>query len=689
MNTLILSGCKPEPLSSYLKGLGVFRLVTEQADPKARSRWTDAGLEIETSLNRQQLVEFLASTYRPTPLISPWNGGSGFYQGDQQSGIQAIEQSTTDRFATYRAAIHVGRKLVEEWGLEERPTDERKRAFVDALRSRLPEEALEWIDAAVVVSDERLRYPPLLGTGGIDARLEFTNNQMQWLAKAFLSKTPPNPRIVEATIFGEPVRGVDRSVIGQFSPAQAGGRNATAGFERDSLASALDFILSFEGAVLFACSASRQLDSGVRSGAFPFVVESTGGGYPSSILNEKSRSRAEVWLPLWSRPTCLIELRRLLSEGRVSVGRRPAQTGTDFARAIAELGIDRGIVGFSRFGFYQRNGDTHLAVSIGRWRVRRNVQVDLLAPFDEWTRGFRNLAIEKRCPSAIQRSLQRLDSAVLDLCRIPNESTCAGEVLQALGAAEGAMSLRRLHRPVPALGPSWLDATQEDSVEYRLARSLASAGFREALVLVRWDTPWRWLDQDDRQTVWSTRPLVANLLEVLHRRDLATDSDHKSSRVPKYFAALGDISAFLDQQVDEARLESWLRGLSLIDWRKVPTALRAVGPASPSPSLLFALTATVFHRLPRPNIQIPRTAGLLRRAAAGDASGCASLCLRRLRSHGLQPAVTQLTANPTEMRRVAAAFAFPLSQADRLFLLDSITQPSTEKEPVRDHSSSH
>ena len=35
--TLFLSGCTPEPLMGYLKALGVFRLVSEQADPNCRA----------------------------------------------------------------------------------------------------------------------------------------------------------------------------------------------------------------------------------------------------------------------------------------------------------------------------------------------------------------------------------------------------------------------------------------------------------------------------------------------------------------------------------------------------------------------------------------------------------------------------------------------------------------------------
>ena len=39
MNTIVLAGCTPEPLMSYLKAIGVFRLVSEQADASARGCW--------------------------------------------------------------------------------------------------------------------------------------------------------------------------------------------------------------------------------------------------------------------------------------------------------------------------------------------------------------------------------------------------------------------------------------------------------------------------------------------------------------------------------------------------------------------------------------------------------------------------------------------------------------------------
>src|SRR5688572_13903754 len=102
MNDLVLTGCIPNVLASYLKALAVHRLVAEQEDSGASSWWDPDGVfHLSSSLDRDGLIEFLLDRYAPTPVVTPWNGGSGFYPSDQKSGIEAIERSTGDRFQPY------------------------------------------------------------------------------------------------------------------------------------------------------------------------------------------------------------------------------------------------------------------------------------------------------------------------------------------------------------------------------------------------------------------------------------------------------------------------------------------------------------------------------------------------------------------------------------------------------------
>ena len=127
MNELILDGCTPEPLMGYLKALGVLRLVSEDhehGDPAARGFWRDGVFVLETTLNRDGLLKFFFERYSPTPLLAPWNGGSGFYtkldldrfldtEGKEVAfkgreavdAINAVENSDGERLARYRGQI--------------------------------------------------------------------------------------------------------------------------------------------------------------------------------------------------------------------------------------------------------------------------------------------------------------------------------------------------------------------------------------------------------------------------------------------------------------------------------------------------------------------------------------------------------------------------------------------------------
>ena len=75
-----LTGCSPTPLANYLKALGILRLVAEQSDASARGWWQDEHFCLLTRLSREELHAFFLDEYQPTPIISPWNKGSGFYK---------------------------------------------------------------------------------------------------------------------------------------------------------------------------------------------------------------------------------------------------------------------------------------------------------------------------------------------------------------------------------------------------------------------------------------------------------------------------------------------------------------------------------------------------------------------------------------------------------------------------------
>ena len=181
-----LKGCSPTPLAHYLKALAVLRLISEQKDSEARGWWKDECFFLATSMEREELLQFFLEEYRPTPMLTPWNGGSGFYLKDKKDGLDAIKGSQEARFAPFREAIALGELLTH--GFEESPKDEIKAALQAQIKQKANVEFSVWLNAAYVLGiDGKTVYPAMLGSGGNDGRLDFTNNYMQRLAEMFLN----------------------------------------------------------------------------------------------------------------------------------------------------------------------------------------------------------------------------------------------------------------------------------------------------------------------------------------------------------------------------------------------------------------------------------------------------------------------------------------------------------------------
>ncbi|HEY4302013.1 MAG TPA: type I-U CRISPR-associated protein Csx17, partial [Candidatus Didemnitutus sp.] len=390
MSNLILNGCAPVPLAHYLKALGILRLVAEQFDEAATGSWQNDRLELRSSVDADGLVEFLSRAYSPTPILAPWNGGSGFFPKDNDEALVAIEKSSVERFSAYRAGIAAARRELLRLELKGKPDGDTKARLLQSCRNAFPERPLRWLDAVLVLGQDGPRFPPLLGTGGNDGRLEFTNNFMQRVIEVMDpvtgEPTTESERWLYAALFGNTASGLaTKSPIGQFFPGAAGGANSTSGFDAPSAANPWDFILMIEGALLFAAASVKRLES-TNDGSlvYPFCVRQAGVGYASAAVADEADARCEMWMPLWNEPTTLAELCAIFSEGRSQVRGRAARNGVDFAQAAVTLGVDRGIAAFQRYGFQVRNGLAYFATPLERVIVRRNARADLLADIEQW-----------------------------------------------------------------------------------------------------------------------------------------------------------------------------------------------------------------------------------------------------------------------------------------------------------------
>jgi CRISPR-associated protein Csx17 len=94
LTAIPLEGLRPEPLASYLAALGVLRLVSEQLDPEAEEWWHQEQFYLRSHVDADSLTSFFLHGYRPTPIASPWNAGSGFYQRSPTALSLALSAAT-------------------------------------------------------------------------------------------------------------------------------------------------------------------------------------------------------------------------------------------------------------------------------------------------------------------------------------------------------------------------------------------------------------------------------------------------------------------------------------------------------------------------------------------------------------------------------------------------------------------
>lgn len=606
-HTIELGGCTVTVLAGYLKALGIQRLLAEAGaagDPDACSAWDERGVCMLTSrFDAEALTRFFLDAYAPTPMLTPWNGGSGFFPGDQQAGIAAIEASTDARFEPYRKSIAAARSILRDLRLAEKPAKEHKPGLMKRCRNRLPEAFLRWLDAAVVLSDDDPRYPPLLGTGGNDGRLDFANNFMQRLAELFLApparkRGPDREARLRTALFGARTRqAFDTVAVGQFAPGLAGGANMTAGLDADSRVNPWDFVLMLEGALVFAGAASRRCEwAAGGSASFPFHVYASGVGYASAAEADEDAARAELWVPRWTRPTTYVELQALFGEGRLDVAGRRARTGLDAARALASLGADRGIARFERFAFLRRNGLAFLAAHMGGFDVHLREGVELLGDLDELVGRLDRL---DKPPYAVAAARRRLKQAMFEVCRADEQAhdddarvrqrrargladvlAAFGNVLRALARSPKA---RAAFESQPLLTDAWHAAAHDGSPEYAIAAAVASWDVRADLLPITLVGDKRWRPDGDVRVTWMARDVFENIVALAQRRLRSHDDDLGSLRglwsidVPALRALLGLGESALDPE----RLADLVFGLAFVDGVRN----RAGRPARPRASL--------------------------------------------------------------------------------------------------------
>lgn len=605
-----LPGVRPTPLASYLSGLGLIRLLGEQADPSLTAWWTDDGLVIDTTVS--DLAAWLADDYVPTPVLNPWNKGSGFDAKDTNAKrvIATLTAMPGPRLEPFRRALEVATVVGERYRSGRWHKDEAKQQAVREFRNLCPEEVLPWIDATVVLAGDQVHFPPLLGTGGNDGRLDFSSTFHKRLVDVLTPKRHARSLALAVDLLsGTQNERLAAEPVGQFDPGGAGGRNSSPFGGGESLVNPWAFVLLVEGALLFAASAARRHLHGARRAAVPFTVAASPDGSPSGAEGENSRG--EVWAPVWQRPFAYPEIRQLFAEARATWNGRPAQRAAEFYAATHTLGVARGIASFQRYGLQQRNGLAFVAVPLDRVEVRHQPAVRLAARLEDWVSRVRR----GEPSSAVGRALRRFERAHLEFVR-EGEPKMLAHLLAALTDLELAVGRSgRARQDVPVRRPpSARDFLAEfrhvDAPEMRVAVGLASCAtvpgpgeparsMRHLLLPVDPDGRWR---SAPVVPGLGLRPLTQVLADVLVWRGRTASGEPAQPAyrgvpgfrrgIPVPAADLHDLAANL---LDEQQLHLWLRACLALHWQGVTHTWPDADVRFPVPTL--ALLAPFTHGL--------------------------------------------------------------------------------------------
>lgn len=671
-----LNGCAPDPLAHYLKALGILRLVAEQADPLARGWWEGDRYRIATTLSREELEAFFLHRYEPTPMVAPWNGGTGFYPKDKKAkvAIQGLVANTSVRFGPYKRAIKAAQDLVGT--RKEVPEKKEKEVFLSQCKFMWRGGHRDAMDAAVVLdSKNKPAYPALLGSGFNDGRLDFTSNFMGRLLRLFPANGVPSP--IATSLLGDALWRhsslgmMAKGAIGQFLPGGAGGANSSNAPDGEAISNPWDFILMLEGAMLFTAHATRRMGATQSNrAAAPFAVGAQGAGYASSADTDES-ARGEQWMPLWSQPMKLAELKHLLGEGRAQLGAKAVKEPLDLARAVAQLGTTRGIVAFQRYGYIERNGQANLAVPLGRFRVPERIipQLACLDDLDAWLSRLRRTVRDKNASARLRLVERQLSDALFAVAQHPNESSRWLSILLALSEVDAVILTSKEAKcgPTPKLRPDWVPAADDGSPEFRLAVAFALQWDEKPFGSIR--RHWIPGKNDETAAVMKGRNGIDDAIALVKRRliEASQNGQRRLTLKPQIRASadLNDITRLLVGGVDIDRTIALARALMALDvrqWSSNPRPpQKTQGKDYPDDAWLAIRLAMLPWPLPDGrNIGIDPA--ILRRLESGDAATAVDLALRRLRAAGIT-ATVRCAVVPAEIaHRWAAALAFPITR---------------------------
>ncbi|GAC1401618.1 MAG: hypothetical protein NVSMB64_00010 [Candidatus Velthaea sp.] len=695
MSEFVCGGLRTVSLLGYLKTIGIARAYALQLDPEVKVRLTDDGAKFSTKHTRETFERFFLETYAPTPVVNPWNKGGGVAKNSKSRSadelVRRIERTTSDRWQPYRDAIVAARSAVVLAEAHDLTKDaDRKKLLVSLYRARCPEAAIAWIDTAVILGAKDAGFPPIVGSGGNDGRLDFGVTFADFALKVMDDR--PARGFDRGALLSDALNGTTTTALvsgslGQYAPATSVKFNLGNGMLGDGFVNPWDYVFAIEGTVAFAGAIAKRANTGERTTA-PFSFSSIAAGFGTASSGEDTRG--ELWLPIWIGTASWPAISALLRRGRLEVdlsndnrtATRSARNSLDAVHGALTLGMASGVDRMERVVFAARNGLAYTGMSAGTIRVgeRRDPAIaSLNRETLQWVTRTASLQIGAQASEAIhayEATLYRYSSIRFD--DRSQRAIAFQDVIAALGTVARTVALAppREHRPLPFLDPSLLERDgplDDGSSEHRIARALASLRFSEAAVSsesIRFDLICERFEGgrpaygSDRKSLWhpDTVALLASLAERRTRDPAAATGAGLDNSLERAFAT--DFESFLSRDLDLDRLGRLVLGYSLVHLERGQTYRQPVAHlepressedegASSAPALhvaekkkeavqipaAFAILKMVIDRIHPPDViaRPPMVKEIVPLLLADNGERALSIAERRLRATGFEP----------------------------------------------------
>jgi CRISPR-associated protein Csx17 len=598
--------CKTEPFGSALKALGVMKLIGEQKDPDIESYWENGEFRINTVLTKDEITDFFMREYSPTPILAPWLSQSGFWPNYFSPYMKMIMESGLSRFDSFRNSVDKIRSIINQIAYEQgiTPSDlqskkkskdfrsRNKEKLITMCRNQLEDSYVFWSDAAVVINAEGIaRYPPINGSGGNDARLEFTHTFIEMVADMLLKLDDErnygiSSNLLNNSLFGTFTNNLKTNIsVGKFMPGLTGGLNQGEGIETDSATvNPWDLIFFMEGTTIWTSGLGKKNETINSMPISPFTVKLSS---PYSSADPSDPKSFELWFPVWKNPASMDEIKLIFREGRSDIGRKNASTGLQFAESVNSLGVDRGIDEFVRYSLSVKNGQASFLIPLGQYKVKMNRYPELLLGLEPFLSKMDHFIRKNNAdlPPSFSKARDEIEKSVFDFT-VNSDKYNAKRVIISLGRFEHLLSThlsivtKSGLSPLSGLDPKWLQAMDDKSIEMKIALAVSSITFadkdkevskkvgsiRSNLEPIKSVSGLEW-SKEDTEFSWFGNSIYEKMANTLFRRLLSAERNdlHNLPLYSMIKLSTYEISEFIHGNFNESLTEDLIFGLLLID----------------------------------------------------------------------------------------------------------------------------